>query len=289
MAPERLQCREFDGRSDIFSTGVMLYQLLSGHLPFGGEDYAAIQKVLNEPYLPLTTYLSRYPGDLDTILLRALAKEPEDRYATAEEMASEISNLTEQLKKDQVVEMFQQAERLVENEDYVKARELLLKLAKLDSKHVGARQLMVLVQQSLAKRQRAAQIQQLRAQADDAHMEKRFGDAITLLEQALKLDPTSSELAAELENLRQKKARHELVGGCCAKSRTPASGKTLRALRRKSREPSNWTRTIHGYARSTPPWFGRSKRRIASPRPGNFLNPRGARLGPGISRPPSSC
>ena len=58
MAPERLQCREFDGRSDIFSTGVMLYQLLSGHLPFGGEDYAAIQKVLNEPY-PSSDYLPK--------------------------------------------------------------------------------------------------------------------------------------------------------------------------------------------------------------------------------------
>jgi serine/threonine-protein kinase len=214
MAPERLQCKEFDGRSDIFSTGVMLYQLLSGHLPFGGEDCVAIHKLLNEPYPPLNHYLDGYPDELDVILSRSMAKAPVDRYATADEMASEIATVAEQLKKEQVIEMFQQAERLVGNDEYTRAREVLLKVAKLDAKHVGARQLMVQVQQNLAQRERAAQIQQLRTQAEDAKLEKRFADAIGHLEQALKLDPSSSELIVALEALRQQKTRHEQVEGC---------------------------------------------------------------------------
>lgn len=213
MAPERLQCREFDGRSDIFSTGVMLYQLLSGHLPFEGEDYGAIQKVLNEPYPPLSTYVSSYPPDVDTVLARSLAKQAADRFASAEEMAAEIAGIAEQVKNDQILDMFQQAERLVSTEELTKAREILLRIAKLDAKHVPARQLMVEVQQSLAQRQRAAQVQQLRAQAEDACLEKRFSDAIAHLEQALKLDPSSSELVAELDALRHRKIRYEQIGG----------------------------------------------------------------------------
>lgn len=213
MAPERLRNSPFDGRSDIFSAGVMLYQLLTGQLPFVGEDYAVIQKLLNEPYPPLANYVRGYPAELDGIVARALAKDPEDRYASAEEMASEISGVAEQLKKEQVVEMFQQAERLVNVEEFTKAREMLLRVAKLDGQHVGARRLMVQVQQSLAQRQRAAQLQQLRSQAEEARLEKRFGDAISYLEQALKLDPSSSELAGAVDSLLQKKWRHEQIDG----------------------------------------------------------------------------
>lgn len=213
MAPERLRNHPFDSRSDLFSTGVMLYLLLTGKLPFPGEDYSAIQKVLNEPYPPLSTCLQDYPADLDSIVARSLAKEPDNRYPTGDEMASEIANVAHQLRKEQVLEMFAQAENLVQEEEYTRARETLLRLAKLDAQHVGARQLMVRVQQSLIQRQRAAQIQQLRSQAEDALLEKRFAEAIALLEQALKLDASSSDLAAELEGLRQKKWRYEQVGG----------------------------------------------------------------------------
>jgi eukaryotic-like serine/threonine-protein kinase len=213
MAPERLRHRAFDGRSDIFSTGVMFYLLLTGQLPFPGEDYAVIQKLLHEPYPPLASYKRGYPPELDMILARALAKEPEDRYVSADDMASEILGVAEQLNKEQVVEMFQRAERLVSVEQYTEAREILLKVARLDSQHVGARRLMVLVQQNLAQRQRAAQVQQLRAQAEGARLEKQFGDAIAYLEQALKLDPSSSELTAAVDSLRQKKLRYEQVEG----------------------------------------------------------------------------
>jgi eukaryotic-like serine/threonine-protein kinase len=213
MAPERLQNRAFDGRSDIFSTGVILYQLLTGQLPFPGEDYTVVQKLIHEPYPPLAQQVHACPAELDGILSRALAKEPEDRYSSAEEMASEISTLADQLKKEQVVEMFRQAEQLVGNQEYTKAREALLRVAKLDAKHVGARQLMVLVQQNLAQRQRAAQIEQLSMQAEEARLEKRFGDAISCLEQALKLDPSSSELMSKLEIVREKKQRSEQIAG----------------------------------------------------------------------------
>lgn len=90
IAPERLKGQAFDGRSDIFSAGIMLYQLLAGQLPFAGEDMTVLHKLANEPHPPLRTFVASYPPALDEILDRALAKDPARRYATAEEFAAEL-------------------------------------------------------------------------------------------------------------------------------------------------------------------------------------------------------
>jgi eukaryotic-like serine/threonine-protein kinase len=213
MAPERLQGQPFDGRSDIFATGVMLYQLVTGHLPFTGEEYEVVPKLLNEKHPPLSNYLHEYPAALDAILDQSLAKDPQARYATANEMAAEVHSVAEALKKTQVIEIFQQAERLVESQEYTQAREILLQLVKLDSQHLGARQLMVVVQQNLSLRQRAERVQQLRSQAEEAIHDKQYDQAIAYFEQAVKLDPSNSELTDRLEAIRQKKRRNERIEG----------------------------------------------------------------------------
>ena len=211
MAPERLQGHPFDGRSDIFATGVMLYQLVTGHLPFTGEDYAVATKLLHEKHPPLSNYLHEYPAALDAILDHSLAKDPEARYATADEMAAEVHIVAEAVKKTQVVEIFQQAARLVEVQEYTKAREILLQLVKLDSQHTGARQLMAIVQQNLSRRQRAEQVLQLRSRAEEAIQDRRYDQAIAHLEQAVKLDPSTPELTGRLEVIRQKKRSNDRI------------------------------------------------------------------------------
>jgi serine/threonine protein kinase len=211
MAPERLQGLPFDGRSDIFATGIMLYQLVTGQLPFTGEDYAVATKLLHEKHPPLSNYLHEYPGALDAILDQSLAKNPEARYATAGEMAADVHIVAEAVKKTQIVEIFQQAERLVEVQEYTKAREILLQLVKLDSQHAGARQLMVIVQQNLSRRQRAEQVLQLRSRAEEAIQDRRYDQAIAHLEQAVKLDPSNPELTGRLEAIRQKKRSNDRI------------------------------------------------------------------------------
>ena len=212
MAPERLKNASFDGRSDIFSVGVMMFQLLTGQLPYSGE-YNIVQKILSEKHPPLSQFLEKYPPALDGILDRAMAKNPEDRYSTADEMAAEISSVAHDLKKDQVTEWIQRAERLVQEQQYTTARDVLLQLLKVDSQHTGARQLIAQVQHNLTLRQRAEQIRQLRTQAEHAASDKRYEEAIDYLQQACGFDPTSSELADLLEAVRQKKRRRELIDG----------------------------------------------------------------------------
>jgi serine/threonine-protein kinase len=212
MAPERLRNAAFDGRSDIFSVGVLMFQLLTGELPFTG-DYSIVQKILTEKHPSLGQYVSKYPPALDGVLDRALAKNPDDRYSTADEMAAEIASVEQELRKGQVAEWIQKAERLVQEEEFTSARDVLLQVLKVEHQHTTARQMIAQVQQNLNLRARAQQVRQLKAQAEEAAADKRYEDAIHCLEEACGLDPSSAELADFLEGIRQKKRHRELIDG----------------------------------------------------------------------------
>ncbi|HEU4982220.1 MAG TPA: protein kinase [Acidobacteriaceae bacterium] len=211
IAPERLKGQPFDGRSDIFSTGVMLYLLLAGRLPFEGEDLTVLQKLVNEPHPPLNTYISNYPPALDAILDRALAKDPEQRYSTAEEFALDLRALGDDLKKSRAGELFDEAERLTSAKEFGRAREVLLQLVKIDAQHTGAKQLLGIVQQHLSRMQRAEQVRQLVAEAEEALASARYPEALASLDQALKLDPENTEVQAKLEAVKEKKRRHDEI------------------------------------------------------------------------------
>lgn len=212
MAPERLKNAVFDGRSDIFSVGVMMFQLLTGQLPFTG-DYSVVQKILVEKHPPLSQFLDNYPPALDGILDRSLAKSPDDRYSTADEMAAEIASVAQEVQKEQVAEWIQRADRLVQVDNFTAARDVLLQVLKVDSQHTGARQMISQVQQNLNLRQRTEQVRQLRAQAEEAALDKRYDEAIQRLEEACAIDPSSLELAEVLEATKQKKKKRELIDG----------------------------------------------------------------------------
>lgn len=93
MAPEQFLGKPMDRRVDIYGAGVVLYQLLTGRAPFAGTTEALMYKVVNEmPQPPSTIEGAERPGWFDTIIARALAKRPEDRYATAEEFKQALTD-----------------------------------------------------------------------------------------------------------------------------------------------------------------------------------------------------
>jgi serine/threonine protein kinase len=94
MAPEQIQGGEIDSRSDIFSFGVVLYEMLTGQLPFRGEHEAAmIYSIVNEPPESIQKYLPDISPEFVHVLNRALEKDPEERYQSVHDMVIDLRRL----------------------------------------------------------------------------------------------------------------------------------------------------------------------------------------------------
>ena len=91
MSPEQVSGQSLDGRADIFSLGVVLYEMLTGVKPFDAPDLTQVLFwVVNMPAKPPSERRPGLPPVLDFILARAMRKKPEERYATAAEFAEEL-------------------------------------------------------------------------------------------------------------------------------------------------------------------------------------------------------
>jgi len=91
MSPEQAQGKKLDARSDIYSMGIILYQLLTGRVPFSGESAVTVvvKHVTEIPEPPRSIYAGVHPA-LEAVCLKAVAKAPDARYATAREMRAAL-------------------------------------------------------------------------------------------------------------------------------------------------------------------------------------------------------
>jgi eukaryotic-like serine/threonine-protein kinase len=91
MSPEQIRGLPLDRRSDVFAIGVCLYELLTGERLFVGEsDFQVLERVRKAEVLPPSTYNRKIPEALERIVLKALAKDPADRFQYASELADEL-------------------------------------------------------------------------------------------------------------------------------------------------------------------------------------------------------
>jgi len=91
MAPEQIEGRDVDARTDIFSFGVVLHEMICGRRPFAGDSRAALMAaiVAAEPP-PLSSLQPQVPASLERLVGRCLAKDPDDRWQTARDLAAEL-------------------------------------------------------------------------------------------------------------------------------------------------------------------------------------------------------
>lgn len=239
MAPERLRDKMIDGRSDIFSIGVVLHQLITGFLPFSGEDYVLMQKILNEPHPPLRSFCANCPAGLQDIVDRALAKDADDRYQTAEEMAADLRTVIEDLGKEQVVELLPEARRLVDAQDYTRARIVLQQVLKVQSKHTGARELLSEIQRRIVQKQRDDRLRNARMQAEDALSRREFDQSLQVLKEGLEVDPANTGLLALRETVLQEKKKQEQVDALLRLADTARRKGDLRSAMASAQEALN--------------------------------------------------
>ena len=94
MSPEQIQGRVVDHRSDLFSAGVVVYEMIAGRLPFQGDHDAAISySIVNEAPEPLARYRSSLPAGLQEVITRALEKDPAMRYQSAADLLSDLKRM----------------------------------------------------------------------------------------------------------------------------------------------------------------------------------------------------
>ncbi len=94
MAPEQIMGQPVDGRADLFSAGVLLYELLAGHRPFVGDSPTAVAYQIMHTDAPgLRDELPDLPDAINEIVTRALQKNPNERYARAQEMSSDLQTV----------------------------------------------------------------------------------------------------------------------------------------------------------------------------------------------------
>jgi eukaryotic-like serine/threonine-protein kinase len=96
MAPERMRAEGADERSDVYAIGAILFEMLTGTAPFvASNDFDLIERHLKDP--PPPTWVNGALSPLDDIVQRALSKQPNDRFASAREMATELGRLAKSL------------------------------------------------------------------------------------------------------------------------------------------------------------------------------------------------
>jgi serine/threonine-protein kinase len=98
MSPEQARAQRVDARTDIFSFGIMLYEMLTGQQPFTGETFShTIVAILEKEPPPLSQFISSFPPEIERIIKNCLAKKADKRYSMAKSLLDDLKDLKEEL------------------------------------------------------------------------------------------------------------------------------------------------------------------------------------------------
>jgi serine/threonine protein kinase len=214
MSPEQYHGEHADERSDIWSVGVLFYELLCYQRPFTGDTPASLMRSIceQEPE-PLSRFLPECPAELEGILSKALRKKPGERYQSMEDLLLELDPLAKRLQAQSVAELVDQSRRFVEQSQFTEARDLLRQALQFESANQQVRSLLEKVNGELKRILVRPKVQQYVEKGHALLGEGKIRDAKIAAESALQLD-SSFEPAQELQRVvRQELDRAELIAG----------------------------------------------------------------------------
>lgn len=209
ISPEQAMGEDVDIRSDLYSTGIVLYELLSGHVPFDSKSpWSIISKHIVSELPEFKVEDNALPPAVQVFIKKLVAKRPEDRLQTPTDVRKAIAALlagqdmpvaspaqvspVEALPTDQAKDLFKQAERAIAAEDWQKAIGLLTRLLKSDPRHTEANR-------KLEYAGLQARLAALYKAAAKAIEDNQRQEAIDELTEILKIEPDYKDCHALME------------------------------------------------------------------------------------------
>jgi hypothetical protein len=204
MSPEQVQGKKIDKRSDIFSFGVLFYEMLTGKKPFPGDEPTGVMyKIVYEEPDEIAGNLIGHQRSLRQISAKLLAKDPDKRYQDLAETAAELEAIRVQLRsggwkqfeerKKKIDKFLIEARSLIKTNKFKKARETADRAAALDPGDTDLGKLIKEIEAAEAKEARSALVAERLQTGRKALNEKRYDDALHLLDEALNAEPENAQ------------------------------------------------------------------------------------------------
>jgi serine/threonine protein kinase len=191
MSPEQYHGEHADARSDIWSFGVLLYELLAYQRPFRGSTPASLMhSICQQEPTPLLEVAPECPAALEKVIQKVLRKSPDERYQSMEEVLLDLDPICKSLQAESVAALVVQARTLSEEGDYAQSRDLLRQALQIDSTNTQARNLLEKANTELRRILIRPKLQQQIEKGQELLAEGKTQEARMEAEVVLQLDPT---------------------------------------------------------------------------------------------------
>ncbi len=212
MSPEQVRGERVDGRSDIFSLGVTLYELLTYERPFQGNNFTAVMlAIISQEPKAINQVNPDIPQDVADIVHKFLKKDVGERYQDLGDFLIDVDAVWKRLQSEAITKMVAESQDLVAKKDLQKARDVLRQAVQIDPGNKTAKTALEKINAELKRTMMQPQAQEHVTKGEGLLKEGKLQEAGQAAEAALKLDSVYAPAQELLKKVQDERGKAELV------------------------------------------------------------------------------